>query len=797
MSPLLLELVVKSSLLIVTAGAIDLLLRRRGSAASRHLVWTLAVGGLLILPACLLAIPRWQLRVPIVSSVEPAPPLAAWTTASSRGNGPSPLPASSSEPRARAAHDNLRTTGSQSFVAVSPAAIVLAIYAAGVALFIARLALQRRAARRLVAAAAALHGSDWSELLSECVARLDGRGNVRLLRSCEQTVPMTVGTRTPTILVPAAADSWNDDRRRAVLLHELAHIVRRDCATQMAAAVACAVYWFHPGVWWAANRMRREREIACDDRVVAAGAQPTDYAGHLLELAYTCIGSRTPAVAVSMARPSEIEGRLRSLLDAARNRSTPALRTRMWSAVVAVAVIGLCAAVRATLVPVQAQSPPAPRGLGEGGATTNLLAASQQAPRSEPRRIDAAPRSIAEGGSGTWQMWVSDQGIARVQLSDRAGSWHSFDTTIANIEAQLKASIDGGTRTMRLARDAGTFTFEGIVKAGPGSSTVGAGTFTFTPSDSFPAELTKRGFMRPTALDQYLLARSDIGFAFIDELAAQGYTRPDLATLVRASEHGVTLVHLREMGRLGYRLQQVDALITQVDHGVTPDFVRELADLGFKNLSADDLVRTRDHGVDAGYIKELRAEGYNVSSVADAIRARDHGVDVDYVRSLRQLGYRLSLEETITARDHGVDTGYIRDLAGFGYSKLPMEQLIRTRDHGVDSEYIRELRQLGYQTSLAELITARDHGVDPEYIRALAAAGYKGLSLEQLIRLRDHGVDPEFVKTIKRSGVSLSPDDLVRLRDAGPITDRLVQDVRATLARWSARVAMWRGRLAL
>jgi hypothetical protein len=53
------------------------------------------------------------------------------------------------------------------------------------------------------------------------------------------------------------------------------------------------------------------------------------------------------------------------------------------------------------------------------------------------------------------------------------------------------------------------------------------------------------------------------------------------------------------------------------------------------------------------------------------------------------------------------------------------------------------------------------------------------------------------VKTIKRSGMSPSPDDLVRLRDAGPITDRLVDNVRGTLARWSARLAMWRGRLAL
>ena len=781
MSALLLELTVKSSVLIAVAAAIDVLLRRRGSAASRHLVWTLAIGSLLVLPLLLVAIPRWELHVPVSSSM--APPVSTVVV-----SGFSRTASGEHDDHGEAGLDNARTPVPESSESISAGLTVSSVYVAVVALLLVRLALQQRAARRLARASTVLDGAEWLGLLNESVARLDAHGPVRLLRSCDQTMPMTFGTAVPTILVPAAADTWSDERRRAVLLHELAHIVRRDCASQMAAAVACAVYWVHPGVWWAATRMRREREIACDDRVVSAGARPTDYAGHLLELAYTCIGRGTPALAVSMARPSEIEGRLRGLLDAARNRSTPALRTQMWSLVAAVALIGAFAAVRATLVPVQAQST---------SSASNLIS-SQRQPANESSRVDAGAREIAEGRAGMWQMWVSEDGTGRLHFSDRDGSWHSVADDIGHIEGQWHSSNGASAGSMTVTRDAGTFMLEGVFKPGSGKSGVAAGTFTFAPSATFPAELAKRGFARPTALDQYLLARSDIGFAFIDELSKQRYARPDLPTLVRASEHGVTLSHLRAMDRLGYRLQDVDALITQVDHGVTPDFVRELRDLGFKDLTADELVRTRDHGVDAGYIKELRGLGYNVSSVAEAIRTRDHGVDVDYVRDLRQLGYRLTLEETITARDHGVDTSYIREMAGFGYSKLRMEELIRTRDHGVDSDYIRELRQLGYRTSLAELITARDHGVDPEYIRGLAAAGYKGLSLEQLIRLRDHGVDPEFVKTIKRSGgVSLSPDDLVRLRDSGPITDRLVENVRGTLARWSARLAMWRGRLAL
>ena len=127
-------------------------------------------------------------------------------------------------------------------------------------------------------------------------------------------------------MVPADADTWDEDRRRAVLLHELAHIARRDCLTQMLSAIACAVYWVHPAVWYVARRLRIEREVACDDRVLAAGAHAPNYAGHLLELAYTWSGRRAPALVVGMAGSKKLEGRMRAVLDSTRNRTTPTRR---------------------------------------------------------------------------------------------------------------------------------------------------------------------------------------------------------------------------------------------------------------------------------------------------------------------------------------------------------------------------------------------------------------------------------------------------------------------------------------
>ena len=139
-------------------------------------------------------------------------------------------------------------------------------------------------------------------LSAECARSMEVQRRVHLLRSREHSMPMAFGTFRPAILIPAIADTWSYDRRRAVVMHELAHVARYDCLTQTLAFVACAIYWFHPGAWWAARRLRIEREIACDDRVIAAGAQAREYAGHLLEIAYAFSSQRAPALAVGMAR---------------------------------------------------------------------------------------------------------------------------------------------------------------------------------------------------------------------------------------------------------------------------------------------------------------------------------------------------------------------------------------------------------------------------------------------------------------------------------------------------------------
>jgi len=134
-------------------------------------------------------------------------------------------------------------------------------------------------------------------------------------------MPMPWGVFRSRLLLPAEASQWPADRRRAVLLHELAHIKRRDLPAQLVTQIACAFYWFNPLVWIAARRMVTERERACDDVVLTAGPAPCDYADHVLDIAAGLRSSPlVGAAAIAMARPSGLERRLLAILDDRRCR---------------------------------------------------------------------------------------------------------------------------------------------------------------------------------------------------------------------------------------------------------------------------------------------------------------------------------------------------------------------------------------------------------------------------------------------------------------------------------------------
>ncbi len=323
-------LVARGSVLLVLAAVAALALRR-ASAATRHMAWALALSGMLALPALTLAAPRWELPWVRVVALD-APALLAATGLPGEADAGMPW-----------------------------GTIVLAVWAMGAALTLGRYAVAVVTVRVIARRAHPVTDGPWMARVRAAGDELGMREPVRLLQADGAAMPMTWGILRPVVLVPAEADGWTAERARVVLLHELAHVARRDCLWQTVARLACAAYWFHPGVWWAARQMHVEREQACDDQVLAAGTRASDYAGHLLEVA-RAFRTRplTAAAAVAMARRSQLEGRVVAVLDAARARGrVPGRVAVLAGGVAAVALFPLAAASPDGFEPPPPAAPPA------------------------------------------------------------------------------------------------------------------------------------------------------------------------------------------------------------------------------------------------------------------------------------------------------------------------------------------------------------------------------------------------------------------------------------------------------
>ncbi len=293
------DIVAKATLVLAAAGVASLLLRR-SSAAARHLAWCLGLAAALAIPVLSFALPGWSWSVlPMTGddgtdsqgsrALAPAPVSTAMITSPDdqdgrafEGNeldGAAPAPRPTTAP-------TIAPPPARTWRLPPPSwSWIWAVWLAGSLGVLARPVAGRIALRRLTRDARPIDDADWRDLLHELATRLGLTRRVVLLRSPGAAMPMTWGGVRPVVLLPAEADAWGLDRRRAVLLHELAHVRRFDCLTQWLAVASCALYWFHPLAWVASRRMRIERERACDDVVLLAGARASDYADHLLEIA--------------------------------------------------------------------------------------------------------------------------------------------------------------------------------------------------------------------------------------------------------------------------------------------------------------------------------------------------------------------------------------------------------------------------------------------------------------------------------------------------------------------------------
>jgi beta-lactamase regulating signal transducer with metallopeptidase domain len=170
---------------------------------------------------------------------------------------------------------------------------------------------------------------------SECRRRAD------LRVSSEARGPFAAGFLRPAVIVPESLLlGITSDELDGVALHELAHIRRYDDWTTLLQRVVRMLFFFHPAIHWVCRELEFDREVACDDSVVAITGAARSYARSLTRVSELTPSRRAPVLASgAVFRTSHIRRRIELLLNAARDR-TPRI-SMMSFALVLLVVIGI------------------------------------------------------------------------------------------------------------------------------------------------------------------------------------------------------------------------------------------------------------------------------------------------------------------------------------------------------------------------------------------------------------------------------------------------------------------------
>lgn len=469
---------------VLAVALLVTLLLGKASASLRHLVWTAALAALLVLsvleisglrlevpvPAPLLeAAGSWGAGNPLfgdaLMDVEPlvgeslapdAVPVDGPSAAETAVNDLSPGDAT------EAADVGPRVTGTAGLPLLdgtssgrgaqrsallpnrTAGGLLAGVWVLGCLFFLGMTLFSQLAARRLTVRGVRRPSSSTRRRFARLSDELGIARPVRLVVSSRIRVPATWGLGRSTVLLPADFESWPRETLDRALLHELAHVRRRDCWSYLLASLARAVHWPNPLVWVALRCQRLESERACDDHVLVRGDPASAYAKDLVAMARALRAeARLPRAAMAMAGQSEVSGRVHAILDPTRARYRVGGRTVF---LVCALAVGLATAVPLVTPVAVAQDAPVQQA---GTAEKPTIEASvgpilEPTLQVEPVEPDRAP---SQPPAGPHRLPVQDTGFQLLQSEHF--DWH-FSPEDA--EAAEDAIAMGERRYEELAR---------------------------------------------------------------------------------------------------------------------------------------------------------------------------------------------------------------------------------------------------------------------------------------------------------------------------------------------------------
>ena len=394
----------------------------------RHMIWLYLLMGIVVLPAIWLGGPKLTLAV-LPAQVEPLKPEVLETDA---GNAVKLVQNTPNETHLPSlTHTRMPVETNPGTRAFPIRAVLAGVWLVGVVFVLARLAVGWYRLRRI-----RLSTEPVSQ--NERIANLDGQ-KLRILVTSRVRGPVCFGVLRPVILLPKEMyEKSTEEDLQMVLNHELAHIERRDCLTNLFQRIVEAAFFFHPLVLYASSQLTQQREQICDNYVLKKGVPVMDYIKLLSRIAEQGL-EKTWFHAVALFE-GRLAQRVRSLLDQNHVNQTKASR---WATVVCAIAVLICLASSTLRLDAKSASiDPKIRELGE--AVRKRLTTYS----------DEKTLTLKDGRTGRMKIKQNITGVARILITPHiVEDGTKFD--LEALDATGKA-IEGTKTTSRIIHDAQT-----------------------------------------------------------------------------------------------------------------------------------------------------------------------------------------------------------------------------------------------------------------------------------------------------------------------------------------------------
>jgi beta-lactamase regulating signal transducer with metallopeptidase domain len=398
----------------------------------------------------------------------------------------------------------------------------------------------------------------WRQRLAQLLEKLRISRPVSLLESALVKVPVVVGAVKPVILVPVGMLAHlSAEQVESILLHELAHIRRKDYLFNFIQHIIDTLFFFNPALRWVSSLIRAERENCCDDIAI----RETGSRRRLIEALVSFHEYRHTASGYALGfatTENQVVRRVKRIVDRTNHSLNAGERFLLTGG-----LLVLCTAF-VTLR----------QGRGKAGQQVPTETQAKNAQAAEPG-MDAMPAVHPEAMKHFDERKVN--GGQRVDID-----------TVPKGKLAGKGVVPPEKDTAEPEEDA--FQHLGVDKL------IECRDHGVTPE--FIAGFRQMGYKHIPVDKAIELADHGVNAGFIASIIAEGYTPPiSLDLALELKDHGVTVEFIRDLHALGFPHISLEKAIELVDHGVTIGFIDSWKKKIGKLLELDDYIKLRDAGL--------------------------------------------------------------------------------------------------------------------------------------------------------------------------------------------------------